>query len=157
VPFALPQIKGSDPAKLARARRTCSGVMLAHEIRPVDVFEAHERNLATLYEFGYGTPATRVFNYWQPDGPVRVSRADTAFLVVTKPGSMLVLVSDYGEGGEVVLTLDRTALGLKGGIAAIDTETGKRVDVTPDGAVRFMVPKHDFCLIRIEGSAGERP
>ena len=131
--------------------------MLAHEIRPIGVIEDHEKNLATLYEFGYGSDATRVFNYWQADVPVRVSRDDTAFLVVTKPGRLLVLVCDYGAGGEVVLTPDRQALGLSGRLAAVNTETKQPLEVTADGAVKFVLKKHDFQLIRIESITGEKP
>ena len=67
---------------------------------------------------------------------MRVSRDDVAFLVVAKPGRVLVLVCDYGEGGEVVLTPDRQALGLSGQLSAVNTETNEPVAVTADGAVK---------------------
>jgi len=155
VPFALLLIHGPDPQRVAWARRTCAGVMLAHEIRPIGVIEDHEKNLATLYDFGYGTDATQVFNYWQTDVPVRVSRDDVAFLVVAKPGRVLVLVCDYGEGGEVVLSPDRQALGLAGQLAAVNAETNEPVPVMAAGAVKVTLKKHDFQLIRIESRGGQ--
>ncbi|NLF68218.1 MAG: hypothetical protein GX575_04095 [Candidatus Anammoximicrobium sp.] len=155
VPFALLLIRGPDPQRVAWARRTCAGVMLAHEIRPIGVIEDHERNLATLYDFGYGTDAAQVFNDWQTDVPVRVSRDDVAFLVVAKPGRVLVLVCDYGEGGDVVLAPDRQALGLSGQLSAVNTETNEPVAVTADGATKVTLKKHDFQLIRIESRGGQ--
>ena len=157
VPFALLLIHGPDPQKVAWARRTCAGVMLAHEIRPIGVIDDHEKNLATLYDFGYGTEATQVFNYWQDAVPVRVSRDDVAFLVVTKPGRVLVLVCDYGDGGEVVLTPDRQALGLSGPLSAVNTETNEPLDVAADGTVKLTLKKHDFLLVRIESASGGQP
>ena len=157
VPFALTLIHGADQQKLAWARRTCAGVALSHEIRPIGVIDDHEKNLATLYELGYGTDATQVYNYWHAGVPLRVSRDDVAFLVVTKPGRLLVLVCDYGEGGEIVLTPDKQALGLSGTVTAINTETQQPLPVAADGSVKLSLKKHDFQLLRIESAAGGKP
>jgi hypothetical protein len=88
---------------------------------------------------------------------VRVSRDDVAFLVVTKPGRVLVLVCDYGDGGEVVLTPDRQALGLSGQLSAVNTETNEPLDVAADGTVKLTLKKHDFLLVRIESVSGGQP
>ena len=68
---------------------------------------------------------------------------------MTKPGSAMVVVSDFGEGGEVLLTLDRNRLGLVPDIAAADMETNLPVEVTPEGKVSIVLKKHDFAIVKI--------
>jgi hypothetical protein len=125
--------------------------MLVHEIKPIGVLDDYEKNIKTLYDFGYGVAATRVFNYWDPEVPVTVSRPDAVALVVTKPGSALVLACDYGAGGEATLALDLARLGMRGPLRATDTESNAPLDVSADSRVQCPLKKHDFRLIRIEG------
>jgi hypothetical protein len=151
VPFALQLIKGPDTNKTAWAARTMAGVALVHEIRSIGVLPGAEANLKTLYDYGYGQPDVSVMNYWEEDLPVTLSRADAVQLIVTKPGSALVLVCDYGNGGEVLLKSDLKRLGIARGLTATNVETGLPLDVTGDGQARLVLKKHDFALVRIEG------
>lgn len=152
VPFALVLIHGADANKTAWARRTMAGVALVHEIRPINPIEDNEKNLKTLYAYGYGQAATTTYNYWDADVPVTLSRADASHLVVTRPGSALVLVCDYGNGGDVLLKPDLARLGIAGKLTATDTETGKPVEVTADGQARIVLKKHDFALVKLKAT-----
>jgi len=151
VPFALMLINGPDTDKLAWAKRTMAGVCLTHEIRPIGPLDDYEKSIKLLYDYGYGQPEVKVCNYWQEQLPVTVSRPDTSFLIVSKPGSALVAVCDYANGGDVVLSPDLAALGIVGKLAATDSESGQPVEVTADGKVKFSLKKHDFRLLRLEG------
>jgi len=104
-----------------------------------------------LYDYGYGTPETQVFDYWQEDLPVTLSRSDAEPLIVAKPGGVMIMVSDFGDGGEVVVSPDLARLGIAGKVTAVDVETGAALEVAATGSVRFALKKHDFKLVRIEG------
>ena len=71
---------------------------------------------------------------------------------MTKPGSAMIVVSDFGEGGEVLLTLDRTRLGLGTSVTAVDMESNLPVEVTANGQVRITLKKHDFNVVKIYNS-----
>jgi len=92
--------------------------------------EVFDNALKLLWDYGYGSDATRVFNYWEEDLPITLSRDDAAQLIVTKPGSAVVVVSDYGEGGEVLLALNTQRLEMQGQLTAVDMESNQPVEVT---------------------------
>jgi hypothetical protein len=124
-------------------------VLLTHEIKSIANADPYLSCFRRLLEFGYGQPDVRVFNYWQPDHPVRVEGTDAATLVVSKPGSAIVVVCDYADGGTLTLTPDAKALGIESDFAAKDAETGEALPVT-DGKVTFALKKHDFRMVVLE-------
>jgi hypothetical protein len=150
VPFVLMLVQSTDPKKAAWANRTGAGVILTHELRALN-----EENFVAGYKrllaFGYGKPESRVFNYWQADNPVRIEGTDATTLAVTKPGGgrAMIVVCDYGNGGEVSVGVDAAALSLKPTFAARDAESGQALTVV-DGKVRFPIKKHDFRMIVLE-------
>jgi hypothetical protein len=162
VPFALHLVgvlsapKGDEAkAKLKWVDRTYAGVLLVHEMRSINRIEVADAALAALYDYGYGTDSVHVANYWDEDLPITLSRADASHLVVARPGSAMVVVCDFGNGGDVLLTLDRKQLGISGKLTAADVETGRALEVTGDRAVRVPLKKHDFMLVRIAGRVEE--
>jgi len=129
--------------------RTFAATILVHEIRYINPCLA-DSILKMLYDYGYGGSETQTFNYWEENLPVTLSRADASHLIVTKPGSAMVVVSDFGEGGDVLLTLDRGRLGLGASVSATDMESNLPVEVTADGKVRIVLQKHDFKIVKIQ-------
>ena len=150
VPFALWLVHAKNKAKAEWVERTGTGCMLVHEIKTSGGGGIFWTVFRLMVEYGYGAPDVAVSQYWKADHPATLVGSDAVSLVMSKPGSALVLVCDYGEGGEVVLTLDREALGLRGAVAASDRETGQSLSVTADGAVTFPLKKHDFRLVLVE-------
>lgn len=150
VPFALLLISGPDEKKNAWAKRTAAGVCLTHEIRPVLYPDEWWKNFTKLIEFGYGKPGVRVSNYWDADHPVRVEGGETATLVVSKPGSAIVVVCDYGNGGDLSLKLNTVALALRGALAATDLENGQTLLITSEGRVGLKLRRHDFRVIQVD-------
>jgi hypothetical protein len=162
VPFALhlvgPLLTPQDDAAKAKRKwidRTYAGVTLIHEIRPLARVEIIDEMLQALFDYGYGSEAARVFNYWDNDLPVTLSRGDAAHLIVTKPGSAMVVVCDYGSGDDLLVTLDPQRLGISGELSALDVETGGILETVGDRTVKFSLKKHDFKVLRVSGQPRE--
>jgi hypothetical protein len=156
VPIAIltPIFIVGTPAEASWQYRTASGVMLTHEIKPwssrgawtkPDPFwETYDR----LLEFGYGQPNVQVHNYWEKSYPAKIS-GESSSLLVSKPGSAMLVLCDYGEGGDFTVELDAKALGLGGKWKATRLESGADIAVQ-NNAFTLNLKKHDFEVIRIE-------
>jgi hypothetical protein len=162
VPFALhlcgPLSAPTDEAGKARRKwldRTFAGVALVHELRHNGRTEVLDDALKRLYAFGYGNDSTEVFNYWDENPPVILSRPDASHLIVARQASAMIVVCDFGNGGDVLLSVDRKRLGIAADMTAADVETGRPLEVAPGGAVRVPLAKHDFKVVRIEGGPRE--
>jgi hypothetical protein len=80
-----------------------------------------------------------------------VEGTHAATLVVSKPGSALIVVCDYGNGGNLNLKLD-PSLNLGGNVSAKDSESNEPVTVGKDGTIQFPLKKHDFKMILVESA-----
>lgn len=139
-----------DP-RLDFMHRTRLGVCLVHEIQVFDHGPARDREIyQKLFEFGYGTEACRVFNYWQEGHPVKVEGIQAATLAIANAGRAMIVVTDYGEGGTCRLTLDMAALGLQAQATAVDAETGAALERLGPGRFAFPIKKHDFRILRVQ-------
>lgn len=150
VPFAMVLTDTKDPAKAAWIQRTATGVALVHEVKFSSGPKIWREAFKKLLDFGYGRPGVTVYNYWQRDNPVTVEGTDAATLCISKPGAVLVAVSDYGQGGNVALQVDARALGLGENVTAWNEETGAPLPVDPGYRVKFPLARHDFCLIGLK-------
>ncbi|MBS0631526.1 MAG: hypothetical protein JSS11_06405 [Verrucomicrobia bacterium] len=153
VPFGMVLTDTSDPAKVEWINRTVAGVALVHEVKFIGGPKVWRDAYRMLVNFGYGRSGVAVHNYWQQGNPVAVEGTDASTLCLSKPGEVLVVVCDYGQGGELALKLDARALGLGGDITAANAETGAALPVDPDGRVKFRLARHDFCLIAVKNAA----
>lgn len=155
VPCVLEDTSGHNPKKIAWARHTYNGVVLTFEL-------AHcggggpelRRDLEDLVRFGYGTPRTRVWNYWRHGYPMRVTGDATSSIIVGKPGQAIIVVCDWGHGGTLRLHLDRRVLNLPGRLIVTDLETQRPVKVTAGGDILFHLKRYDYkmLLITVQGS-----
>jgi hypothetical protein len=62
---------------------------------------------------------------------------------------VLVVVCDYGNGGNLTLNVDTKTLGLKPDFTARDAETKEAIPVQ-NGRVSFPIKRHDFRMVLIE-------
>ncbi|NSW57764.1 MAG: hypothetical protein HPY44_17285 [Armatimonadetes bacterium] len=130
--------------------RTRLGVCLVHEIRVWDWQPGfHHEMFAKLFEFGYGTPHCRVYNYWDDGFPLQTEGADVRGIVLVNGQKAIAIVTDYGEGGDCRLKLDLKAIGLPETVTATNFETGKAMDGAR-GEARFKMKKHDFRAVLFE-------
>ena len=100
--------------------------------------------LRKLHEFGYGDPDCRVFNYWDEGHPVSVTGIDAKTIAMSRGGKALVVVTDYGGGGECTVRLDCAELGIAPTAKARDFETGEPIEGDARQGLRFALKKHDF-------------
>jgi len=149
--LTLNQIHTEDPEKGNWLKRTAAGVMLTHELKTLfreagsdPFFDNYDR----LVSFGYGQQGVKIHNYWQSDYPLQ-SSGDTSSLVVSKPGHTLLVLCDWGNGGNLQVKLDTKALSLTGGLKATDIESGQPLPINGN-TVSVTLKKHDFKVIQID-------
>jgi hypothetical protein len=151
VPAGLGGMTSDDPQETKRLSRTFFGVALVHEIRPwgyYDLDELHRANMP-LYEFGYGLEDCKVWRYWDAGQPVRIEGGSAKALVLAREGKALVLVADFGDGGEVTLKVNAKSLGVSSPFTVMDVQTGEKLKM--DGKqIRFPLKRHDYRIVRIE-------
>ncbi len=131
--------------------RTRLGVTLVHEIQVFDYRPERDIEIyRKLYDFGYGTDACRVSNYWHDDHPVRVSGIDARTLALAGGGRAIVVVTDYGNGGSGQVMLDLEKLGLEREAAATNLETGEPIARSAPGVFTVPIKKHDVCILQVQ-------
>ena len=142
------------PQEASWQYRTATGVMLTHELKPWSSNgqwtkpDPFWENYDRLLEFGYGQPGVQVHNYWDKAYPAKIS-GESSSLLVSKPGGAMLVLCDYGNGGDFNIELDTKALGLSGNLKVTRLENAQPVAVNGN---RFTInlKKHDFEVIRIE-------
>ena len=142
--------KDPTSTKLRWLHRTGTGAVLAHELRWPRVKEWREAD-ARLTAWGYRTPTTRVWNYWDEDipFPVEVTGGVAASLAMRRAdGEALVVVSDFATGGDYSIRPDCAAMEIRPGFEAYDLETGKALPVV-DGAVKVTLARLDYVVVGI--------
>ena len=141
-----------DP-RTAWVWRTRLGIGLVHEIQNFDYEPALDSEIyKKLFEFGYGAPDCRVFNYWDLPHPVSVKSegVDGKTIAIARGGKAVIVVTDYGNGGDCTVKLDLAALGLGAEAKAADFETGQAIEKVGPGEFKFQLKKHDFKIFRAE-------
>jgi len=139
-----------DP-RLPRVQRTRLAVELVHEFHNCDWRPASDAALyARLFQWGYGLPDCKVFNYWDDPHPATVQGADVRTLVMARHREAIVVVTDYGNGGQCRLTLGLRKLGVSEAATATDFETGETFERTGPGRFRFAIAKHDMEILHVK-------
>jgi hypothetical protein len=140
-----------DP-RTSRVWRTRLGVCLVHEIRAWASQPASDAELyGKVYAFGYGAPDCRVFNYWEQDHPLRVEGIDARTIALARGGRAVLIVTDYGGGGQARVRFDAARLGLNADARARDLETGAAIAPAAQGVLTLDVKKHDFKAMVLGG------
>ena len=143
-----PDVK--DP-RTQRMWRTRLAVQLVHEFHNHDWRPESDVALyGRLFEWGYGLPDCAVYNYWNDPHPVTVEGADVRTLAMARNGEAIIVVTDYGDGGQCTLTLDRETLGVAEGATAKDFETGEAIERIGPGRFRFTIGKHDMEILHVK-------
>lgn len=142
-----------------RLNRTQFAAIAVHEIKMGETrVNADELTKAytTLFGFGYGLEDCQIYRYWDPGQPVSLSVEDVKALVLARPSTnhpaqskCLIIVSDFGSGGEIGMTVDSAKLGLRADYTAKDAQSGASLPL--DGnKVTFPLARHDFRMIALE-------
>jgi len=151
VPITLGGVVGPEGPQYEWASRTHFGVAAVHEIKMWRAYISGAVGSAyrKLHEFGYGLDDCKVWRFWDGPQPITISGGTTKALVIARPGKAMVVVTDFGDGGELQMKVDTAKLGLAPSFAAKNAETGEALAVA-DLTVRFRLKRHDFVLIQME-------
>lgn len=152
---SVPQVLGTTgirgaatPEHEALVRRSLAGVSAVHELKDIrSAGDVSGEVYGRLFDFGYGLPECRVFRYWDEDFPVSIEGLDAASLLLVNDGAALILVVDYGDGGEAIVRIDPRELGLPPGGHFVDLESGKRLPAAGDFGFYIELPRHDFKMV----------
>jgi len=143
IPFNLWLVRGGTEEERDWASRTGTGVALTHEMR--NGGSDYWRTSKILRDFGYGLDSVDVMNYWDEEFPVTVAGLDTSSLLLTKDSERLLLLCDWGGGGEGTVSI----AGFQPK-SATNAETGEKLEVTPDGKVKIRLKKHDYAVVLMQ-------
>jgi hypothetical protein len=151
-PAVLANIRGGSKESRKWCERTATGVMLTHELRWTKGKKPHWDTVKLIYDFGYGQPENKVYNYWNKETyPVKISGPDNSSLVMDKKDGAMIMVCDYSKkGGNNAYSVkpDLSKLGLSNNFNAFNLETGKQLQVI-NGAIKFKLKRHDLIIIKI--------
>lgn len=127
--------------------RTLVGTTMVHEIRDWGMGFPLQLKIAELMnQSGYGEKTCKVFRYWEDNFPVGISGGETAALLLSNKGELLLIITDYGAGGKFTLKFNRSVSGMKPAGAFFNGETNEKIPGTPD-ALSVNLKKHDFIVI----------
>jgi hypothetical protein len=133
-----------------RLVRSALGAALTHEMKVGLYYERLGQKIAGLLsDFGYGRPDCRVWRYWDDSLPLKTEGAAVRTLTLARGGKAMVVVASCGPGGEVTLDLDRKLLGLADDVAAVNGETGQRLQRLGPGQFKLTIARHDFQVVQI--------
>ena len=149
-PVVLTGIKGTQSnEEKTWLTRTLLGTILVYDLRAYFSFEVDrkliDKTLGLVYDFGYGQPDCQVYRYWE-DPPFAVNREDLRCILFRRDDKLMLIATDFGNGGPCRVTLDRDRLGLAGGpLRATNQEAGEEL-LVEGNAVVFELKKHDFAV-----------
>ena len=153
VPTVLTGIKGTQsPEERTWLTRTLLGTTLVYELKGFYSFEIDRRLIGKahdiVYGFGYGQTDCLVYRYWE-DPPFEANRADLRCILYSRGDKLMLVATDFGDGGPCRVRLDLAKLGLTGrALTAANAET--EAELAVDGsAVGFGLRKHDFLIVQI--------
>jgi hypothetical protein len=151
VPITLGGVVGEQGPQYEWASRTHFGVAAVHEIKiwRAYISGAIESAYRKLHEFGYGLDDCKVWRYWNGPQPVTITGGNVKALVLARAGKAMIIVTDFGNGGELRLRPDAKALGLKPEFQARDAESAEPIPVT-NSEVTLPIKRHDFRMVVLE-------
>ena len=146
LPCVLGKISGKSGSKeMNWCIRTGTGVILTHELRwarpDVDCYWDIMEN---WFEFGYGTPAVKVYNYWKKNYPVSITGRDNTSIYLEKGNQAKLLVCSYGPDANLNISIKGKQI-----TKAVNLETGKAIPVT-NGKLQIKLAKYDLIHLGLE-------
>ncbi len=126
-------------------QRTQIAACIPHEIKVWQASALIAKLTKEMVGMGYGTPECAVHRYWDENPVARVEGIDGIFLVIAGKEKVMLVVSDYGNGGTAKVTLDVKRLGLPPDFAAANWEKPDEVATAANGVIELKdLKKHDF-------------
>ena len=146
-PTVLDGITGANDSETrAWATRTMLAALLSHEVMPTCPRGSNhlliKATFDRFFDFGTWRDDCEVFNFWNPESPVRCSDDDLKQVTYKIGKELFTFVGSFADG-------DRSAEMDYGALvaAAKNDETGQALQ-TAGSKVGFTLKKHDFIIIR---------
>jgi hypothetical protein len=151
VPMILDGTKDTrTTAETDWVNRTQIAACVPHEIKVWQVPGLYGRLLKAMVAMGYGTPECAVHHYWDEKPVATVKGIDGIFLTLAGKDKVMLVVSDYGNGGTAKVTLDPKRLGLPADFTAVNWEHPEDTVTAVNGTVTLPnFRKHDFRVLLI--------
>ena len=147
IPLALASIRGkSSREQKKRAARTRWAGLLVHEIK---AGISSRKYPEPLTDFGYGKMDCEVYNYWDPNAPLKISDPQCKWLLLKHQSELMLLLCTWNpRDSQVNITFDRGLLGL-------DPESAMNVEndviTRISGAVmQVRLPGYGVRILRLE-------
>ncbi len=151
-PAVLANIRGGTKEQRKWCERTATGVMLTHELRWTKGKKPHWNVVKLIYNFGYGQPENKIYNYWDKESyPIEITGPDNSSLVMKKKDGVMIIVCDYSAKGEnkgYSIKPDLKELGLSNNFTASNMEISEKLEVK-NGKINFTLKRHDFIIIKV--------
>lgn len=150
IPVILSGINPWNAPNAPWVERTRTGVLLVHEMDCWGGSEQTNKIKRFWRSLGYGTPSCQVFNYWEKNPVVQVSGTEMPFLALKCRDQVVILLTDYGNGGTCKVKLDLNRLGLAPNFTATNWENDKEQLVADNDTLTLTnFKKHDFRMLVI--------
>jgi hypothetical protein len=102
--------------------RTQVAATIPHEIKVWQAPAIHGKLMQVMMAVGYGEPGCAVHHYWDENPVAKLEGIDGIWIAIAGKDKVLLVVSDYGNGGTAKVTLDTARLGLPANFKAVDAE-----------------------------------
>ena len=96
------------------------------------------------FEFGYGTPAVKVYNYWKKNYPVKITGGDNTSVYLEKGKQSQLLICSYGPDTTLNVSVNRKQI-----TKVVNLETGKEIPVV-NGKLQIKLAKYDLVYLGLE-------
>lgn len=130
-------------------KRTGTGVTITHDLTrsaPEHAGKEYWKAISTLFEFGYGLPEVKIYNYWDDNYPIEITGGESSSILLRKGNEAMIVLCDYRDGGTFKIKFRD---GLRP-VSAKNMETRKAYKVS-GGVVEVPLKKYDFNVIYIKG------
>ncbi len=146
IPLILDGTKDTRTAEeRAWVDRTQVAACVPHEIKVWQTTPIYGKLTKTMLEVGYGLPECAVHRYWDDNPVAKVEGIDGIWIVIAGKDQVLLVVSDYGAGGNAKVTLDTGRLGLPANFTAVNWENPEDKATAAGGMIVLpSLKKHDF-------------
>lgn len=135
-------------------QRTQIAACVPHEIKVWQAGTLMQRLTRAMLNLGYGTPACTVHHYWDEQPVATITGIDGIFLALETKDTIMLVVSDYGEGGTAKVALDIKRLGLPAAFTAVNWEKPTDTVNATGGVIELQgIKKHDFRVMMITKGA----
>lgn len=145
----------APPEKRPWLTRTMMACLLPHEIAPTIWIKAgtdmptYRKLAGIVWDFGKAAADTQFIPYWDENSPVKPLRGDLLASTYVRGDKMLLVIGNYGDGGDIPIKIDAHKLGFSGIVNAVNSENNQSISIQGNDSIVLPIKKHDVALIEL--------